>query len=120
MEVKQGDVYWIELDEPLGSEPGYSRPSIVIQNNVFNQSAIKTVVVCILTSNLEKANLPGNVLLEQGQGGVKKASVVNITQIFTVDKNDLGEHIGSITQQKMKQIISGINVLLQPMEIIQE
>ncbi|MCX6056074.1 MAG: type II toxin-antitoxin system PemK/MazF family toxin [Chloroflexi bacterium] len=120
MEIKQGDVYWVELEAPLDSEPGYRRPCIVIQNNVFNQSSIKTVVVCMLTSNLDRANLPGNVLLETRQGGVKKTSVVNITQIFTMDKNDLDEYIGSITQQKMKQIISGINLLLQPMEIIQE
>ena len=119
MEIKQGDVYWIEMDEPLGSEPGYRRPCVVIQNNIYNQSLIKTVVVCILTSNLDRANLPGNVLLDQGQGGVIKASVVNITQIFTVDKNDLIEYIGSVSQQKMKQIVSGINGLLQPIQINQ-
>lgn len=118
MEIKQGNVYWIELDEPIGSEPGYRRPCVVVQNNVFNQSAIRTVVVCMLTSNLKRASLPGNVLLEEGQANVKKVSVVNITQIFTVDKNDLREYIGSISQQKVKQIIAGINILLQPMEII--
>lgn len=119
MGLKQGDVYWVEMDEPLGSEPGYRCPCIIVQNNVFNQSAIRTVVVCMLTTNLDRANLPGNVLLEQGNFGIKKASVVNITQLFTVDKKDLNEYIGSISHQKMKQIISGINMLLQPMEIIQ-
>jgi len=120
MEIKQGDIFWIEFDEPLGSEPGYRRPCVIVQNNIFNQSAIRTVVVCLLTSNMDRVNLPGNVLLEQGQGGVTKASVVNITQIFTVNKNDLIEYLGSIPQQKLKQIISGINILIQPMEINQQ
>jgi len=119
MEIKQGDVFWIELDVPQGSEPGYRRPGVVVQNNVFNQSAIRTVIVCMLTSNLTRANMPGNVLLEQGQGGVKKASVVNVTQIFTVDKKDLAEYIGNISQEKMRQVLNGIHVLLQPMEIDQ-
>jgi mRNA interferase MazF len=119
MGIKQGDIYWIELDEPQGSEPGYRRPCIVIQNNVFNQSALRTVVVCILTSNLDRAKLPGNVLLEAGLGGLSKTSVVNITQIFTVDKNDLKEYIGTVSQHKTNQIVSGINVLLEPMEITQ-
>lgn len=119
MEIRQGGLYWVELDEPIGSEPGYRRPCVVIQNNIFNQSAIRTVVVCMLTSNLNRTNLPGNVLLEQGQGEIKKASVVNISQIFTIDKKDLHEFIGSVSPQKMKLIISGINLLIQPMEIIE-
>jgi mRNA interferase MazF len=119
MGIKQGDIYWIELDEPQGSEPGYRRPCVVVQNNIFNQSTLRTVVICILTSNLDRAKLPGNVLLEAGLGGLSKTSVVNITQIFTVDKNDLKEYMGTVPQQKTNQIISGINILLQPMEIIE-
>lgn len=114
MEIKQGGVYWIELDEPAGSEPGYRRPCVVVQNDVFNQSALRTVVVCMLTSNLVRAKIPGNVLLEAGQGGLDKASVVNVTQIFTVNKTDLDFFIGSVPPKVLNQIINGINQLFQP------
>jgi mRNA interferase MazF len=67
MVINQGDIFWIELDEPSGSEPGYLHPHVIIQNNLFNRSRINTVVVCVLTSNLRRANSPGNVLLEAGE-----------------------------------------------------
>ena len=67
MVINQGDIFWIELDEPSDSEPGYRHPHVVIQNNVFNRSRINTVVVCTLTSNLRRAAAPGNVLLEPGE-----------------------------------------------------
>ena len=117
MEIKQGELYWIEQDEPEGSEPGFRRPFVVVQNNVFNQSRIHTVVVCALTSNLRRGNAPGNVMLDAGEGGLSKASVVNVSQIFTVDKHELHEYIGVISSRKIDQIISGINLLLQPADI---
>lgn len=118
MEIRQGDIYWIELDEPTGSEPGYRRPCLVIQNDVFNQSAIRTVVVCTLTSNLARASLPGNVLLESSQSGLEKASVVNTTQIFTINKSDLEKYIGTIPEKLLMQVIKGIDLLLQPAKTI--
>lgn len=117
MEIKQGDIYWIEQEEPLGSEPGYRRPFVVVQNNLFNQSRISTVVVCALTTNLQRAKAPGNVLLEAGEGGLSKASVVNVSQIFTVDKNSLGEFSGAISSRKLSQVITGLVFLLQPAEV---
>jgi mRNA-degrading endonuclease toxin of MazEF toxin-antitoxin module len=81
---RQGDVYWIDLGAPSGSGPGYRHPHVVIQNNVFNRSRINTVVVCALTSNLRRAQAPGNVLLEVGEANLPKQSVVNVSQIFTV------------------------------------
>ena len=96
MVIRQGDVFWIELDEPSGSEPGYRHPHAVIQNNVFNKSRINTVVVCVITSNLRRAESPGNVLLKKGEANLPKQSVVNISQIFTADKRDLTEKIGSL------------------------
>ncbi len=117
MELKQGDIFWIEQEEPQGSEPGYRRPFVVIQNNLFNQSQIKTVVVCALTTNLKRAEAPGNVLLKEGEGGLSRSSVANVSQIFTVDKMSLGEYSGSLPRRKIQQILSGINLLLRPIEL---
>jgi len=117
MVINQGDVYWVELGEPIGSEPGYRNPHIVIQNNLFNRSRINTVVVCALTSNLKRADAPGNVLLEKGEANLPKKSVVNVSQIFTVDKIQLGEYIGSVSRAKIHQILDGIRLLTEPREI---
>jgi mRNA interferase MazF len=114
MVINQGDIYWIELDEPSGSEPGYSHPHVVVQNNVFNASKINTVVVCALTSNIKRAQSPGNVLLEQGEGNLPKQSVVLVSQIFTVDKSQLGELIGKLSESRVRQILDGINLLTEP------
>jgi mRNA interferase MazF len=117
MVIHQGDIFWVDLDEPVGSEPGYHRPYVVVQNNLFNQSRIRTVVMCALTSNLQRAKSPGNVLLEEGEGGLPQASVVNITQVFTVDKSALGDYCGSLHSNRVTQIIEGINLLIQPSDI---
>ena len=117
MEIKQGDIFWIEQDEPGGSEPGYRRPFVVVQNNLFNKSRINTVVVCALTTNLQRVKSPGNVLLDPGEGGLSKTSVVNVSQIFTVDKNSLEEYCGTLSLYKVEQILYGINLLLQPADV---
>ena len=114
MVVNQGDIYWVELDEPSGSEPGYSHPHIIVQNNVFNVSKINTVIVCALTSNLKRAQAPGNVLLEQNEGNLPKQSVVLVSQIFTVDKSQLGEFIGKLSERRVRQILDGIYLLMEP------
>jgi mRNA interferase MazF len=113
MVIRQGDIYWIELNEPSGSEPGYSHPHVVVQNNVFNASRINTVIVCALTSNLKRAQVPGNVLLEKGEAGLPKQSVVLVSQIFTVDKTHLGELIGTLSERRVKQIIEGIYLMIE-------
>ena len=118
MVIEQGDVYWIDTDEPFGSEPGYQHPHVVIQNNVFNYSRIRTTVVCALTSNLQRANAPGNVLLEQGEANLSKQSVVNVSQLFTIDKEQLGAYIGSLSPRRIQQILAGIYLLLKPREPI--
>lgn len=114
MVVSQGDIYWVELDEPSGSEPGYSHPHVIVQNNVFNASKINTVIVCALTSNLKRAQAPGNVLLEQNEGNLPKQSVVLVSQIFTVDKSQLGEFIGKLTERRVRQILDGVYLLTEP------
>ncbi|MGA1794567.1 MAG: type II toxin-antitoxin system PemK/MazF family toxin [bacterium] len=117
MVINQGDVFWIELGDPIGSEPSFRHPHVVVQNNVFNRSRINTVVVCALTSNLKRARAPGNVLLERGEANLPKQSVVNISQIFTVDKSQLTEKIGTLHAGKVRTILDGINILLEPREL---
>lgn len=117
MVIRQGEIYWIDLGEPRGSEPSYRHPHIVVQNNLFNASKINTVVVCALTSNLKRAKAPGNVLLEKGEANLLKKSVVNISQIYTVNKSDLIEKIGRVSGKRVQQILDGINLLLEPREI---
>ena len=117
MVIKQGDIYWIDLGEPIGSQSAYKHPHVVIQNDVFNKSRIATVVVCALTSNLKRAKAPGNVLLRQNEANLPKQSVVNVSQIFTVSKEQLQEKIGTLTQERINQICSGIKLVIEPKDI---
>ena len=117
MVIKQGDIFWIELSEPKGSQPRYRHPHVVIQNNIFNASAINTVVVCALTSNAKIAHAPGNVLLRKGEANLKRASAVNISQIITIDKADLVEKIGTLSQSRIMEIINGVLLLVAPREL---
>jgi len=114
MVAKQGDIYWIDLGEPSGSEPGYKHPHIVIQNNIFNLSNINTVVVCSLTSNMKRANAPGNIVVNKGEANLSKKSVVNISQIYTVNKSDLVEKIGQVSEKRMHEILDGLKLLTEP------
>lgn len=117
MVINQGDIYWVEVDEPSGSAPGYTHPHVVMQNNLYNQSKIRTVIVCVLTSNLRYAEVPGNVLLEKGEANLPKASVVNVSQLLTVDKSQLGEYIGSLSLKRIHQILDGIYLFLEPRDL---
>ena len=111
MLVNQGDIYWVALKEPGGSEPGYTHPHVVIQDNVINRSRIDTVVVCALTTNSKRANAPGNIVLEAGEANLPKQSIVVVSQVSTVDKAQLGEYIGSLTKQRIDQILAGMRFL---------
>jgi len=112
--IRQGDIYWVDLGEPLGSEPGFRHPHVVVQNDVFNYSRIHTVVMCALTSNLQRAEAPGNVLLKPGEANLPKQSVVNVSQIFTVDKRQLEEKIGVLSTLRVREILDGIRLVLEP------
>ncbi len=114
MVIAQGEIHWIDLGEPSGSEPGYRHPHVVIQNNLFNASKINTVVVCAITSNIKRASAPGNVLLAKGEAGLPKESVVNISQIYTVKKSDLVEKIGKLSEKKFNEILEGLKLLTEP------
>lgn len=117
MNIRQGDIFRVDLGEPRESEPGYRHPHVVIQNNVFNRSRINTVVVCALTSNLKRSEAPGNVLLRKGEGKLPKDSVANISQLVTVNKSDLVEKIGSLPRRRIDQIIDGVKLLMEPRDL---
>ena len=117
MVINQGDIFWIDTGAPDRSEPGYRRPHVVVQNNAFNASRIHTVVVCAITTNLRLANAPGNVLLHQGEGNLPKRSVVNVSQLFTVDRDDLEELVGTLSARRVRDILNGIAVVLEPRDL---
>ena len=115
-DIRQGDIFWVDLEAPGGSEPGYRRPAVVIQNNSFNESRLHTVMLCPITSNLKWAGLPGNILIKKGEGNLQRDSVVNVSQITTVDRSFLEEKIGTLTKAKVREIIEGIKSVIEPRE----
>lgn len=111
MVINQGDIFWIALKEPGGLETGHPHPHVVIQEDALNHSRLNTVVVCALTTNLKRAKAPGNVLLEAGEANLLKQSVVVVSQVSMVDKTQLGKYIGSLTRQRVDQILAGMRFL---------
>ncbi len=112
-EIRQGDVYWIDFGPPDGSSPGGRRPCVVVQNDLFNRSRIATSVVCAITSNVGLADAPGNVLLRKGEANLPKPSVVNVSQMGTVDKSDLVERIGRLNAASIEKICEGLHLLFE-------
>ena len=106
MVINQGDIYWVQL-----KETEYTHPHVVIQDNVLNHSRINTVVACALTTNMKRTNMPGNVLLEAGEANLPKQSIVSVSQVSTVDKSQLGEYIGTLSEQRVNAILAGIKFL---------
>jgi mRNA interferase MazF len=113
-EIRQGDVFWTNFGPAHGSKTAWARLCVVVQNDLFNHSRINTVVVCALTSNLRRARAPGNVLLEADEGGLVKQSVVMVSQIYTIDKQDLAEKIGWLSKKRIYQIFEGVKLLTEP------
>ena len=109
---QRGEVWWASLRPPRGSEPGYRRPVVVVQSNPFNASAVRTVVVAAITSNLDLALAPGNVRLPRSTAGLKKASVVNVSQVLTLDKGVLGECAGELSARQMSAVAEGLRLVL--------
>ena len=109
--IQQGQVYWLDFGPAAGSAPGDRHPCVVVQNDIFNRSAIATSVVCVITSNLSRAKAPGNVLLKEGEANLPKASVVNVSQILTVDKAELVECTGNISGAAAGAVRDGLHLL---------
>jgi len=112
MVIAQGEVWWADLPEPSGSEPGFRRPVIVVQGDAFNRSRIDTVVCVPLTSTLRWAEAPGNVLLDARMTGLPKDSVANVSQIVTLDRTSLTERVGKLSRAKLELVLFGIDVVL--------
>ena len=110
--IAQGEIWWADLGEPQGSEPGYRRPVVVVQSDSFNRSKISTVVCVALTSNLRWADAPGNVLLEAVLTGLPKDSVANVSQILTLDRSALTDRVGALPEGKFELVLYGIDVVL--------
>jgi mRNA interferase MazF len=117
MVIAQGDIFWLDPGAPRGSGPGFRRPHVVVQNDVFNASRIQTIVLCSVTSNLTRAKAPGNLLLRKGEANLPRPSVVNVSQIVTVDKSVLKEKIGTLSCQRILEIVGGLRLVLEPREL---
>lgn len=109
--IARGDLYWIAADDSRGPAPPYAHPHVVVQDDVLNRSRIPTVVVCALTSDLRKAAEPGNVLLDPGEGGLPRPSVVVVSQIDAVDKRRLGAYIGQLSAARVDAVLDGLGFL---------
>lgn len=112
MVISQGEVWWADIPPPVGSGPGFRRPVIVVQGDALNRSRIATVVCVPLTSNLNWAEAPGNVLLEPKVTGLEKRCVANVSQIVTLDKGLLSECAGKLSASRLQGILSGIDIVL--------
>lgn len=111
MVVSQGDIFWADFGEPIGSQPGFVRPVVVVQSDAFNLSEIATVVVVPLTSNLALERFPGNVSLSAKSTGLPKDSVANVSQLTTVDRMRLAERVGSLSRAKRAAVLDGVSVV---------
>ncbi len=109
--VAKGEIWWADLAEPAGSEPGFRRPVVVVQGDPLNRSRISTVVVVPLTSNLKWADAPGNVMLSAATTGLSRDSVANVSQIVTVDRTTLVERVSKLAQGKLDVVYAGIDMV---------
>ena len=112
-EIRQGEIYWIDFGPTAGSAPAERHPCVVVQSDLFNRSRIATTVVCLITSNLRRADAPGNVRLSKGDANLPKASAVNVSQVLTVSKSELTERIGKLPAGTVDAVRSGLELLFE-------
>ncbi|MCP4978428.1 MAG: type II toxin-antitoxin system PemK/MazF family toxin [Maribacter sp.] len=113
MVIQRGEIWWASLPEPVGSEPGYPRPVLIIQSNDFNRSRISTSIAVVITSNKNLAQAPGNVFLPKKLTGLSKDSVANVSQVVTVDKSFLTERVGVLPSNILEQVENGLRLILR-------
>lgn len=111
--IRRGEIWWASLDPPRGSEPGFRRPVVVIQSDAFNRSLINTVIVAVITSNTHLAEAPGNVLLSKQESGLPKESVINVSQLLTLDRGYLGEKIGRLASARLVELEEGLRSVME-------
>jgi mRNA interferase MazF len=109
--MRRGEVWWADLPRPSGSEPGSRRPVVIVQANEFTRSRIGTVIAATITSNLTLAAAPGNVSLTKRSVGLDRESVVNISQIITLDKTFLSERVGRLPEGKLREVEDGLRLV---------
>ncbi len=109
--IKKGEIWWANLPEPEGSMPGYRRPVAVVQSDEFNRSRISTVIVAVITSNIDLSRAPGNVFLSKRSAGLPCESVVNVSQILTLDKAFLTEKVGRLPKSKREDVEDGLRLV---------
>ena len=112
MVVERGQVWWADLGDPAGSEPGFRRPLLIVQSDAFNRSRLRTVLAVVLTSNVRLVDAPGNVLIPAKAAGLPKDSVANVSQVITVDRDFLTEPAGRLRGQLLKDIENGLRLVL--------
>jgi len=110
--MKRGEIWWVALPPPTGSGPGYRRPAVVVQSNPFNDSRIATVVVAVITSNLRLAEAPGNVRLSRSDSGLSTPSVVNVSQVVTLDRKQLVKRIRPLAAEALRRVDEGLRLVL--------
>lgn len=111
--ILQGDVYWLDFGSTSGSVPAERHPCVVVQSDAFNRSGISTTVVCLITSNMDRALAPGNVALRKGDAHLSRSSVVNVSQIVTVDKAELDERLGRLPGAALDSVLTGLGLLFE-------
>ena len=111
--IQRGEIWWADLPQPRRSEPGYRRPVLVVQADSFNLSTIQTAIVAAITSNVELAGAPGNVLLPARSAGLPRDSVVNVSQLLTLDRSFLTEHAGTLPARVLRAVDEGLRLVLQ-------
>lgn len=112
MVVHRGEIWWAGLPDPRGSEPGYRRPVVIVQANSFNRSKINTIIAAVITSNLRLAEAPGNVMLPRSDSHLSKDSVINVSQLITLDKSFLIERIGKLKKKRLASLDDGLHLVL--------
>jgi mRNA interferase MazF len=112
MVISEGEVWWADIGEPIGSAPGFRRPVVVVQSDAMNRSRIGTVVCVPMTSNLKWARAPGNVLLKGNLTGLPKDSVANVSLIVALDKGQLTERCAKLPRRQLKAVLTGIDLVL--------
>ena len=112
MVIRKGSVYWVNFSPAKGSEPMGKRPGLVLQNDLLNDSKLNTVIVAAITSTMKFGELPGNVSLHKGEANLPRPSVINMTQIKTVDKRSLKEKIGTLSKDRMAQVYKGVKLIM--------
>jgi mRNA interferase MazF len=110
--IHRGEIWWADLGEPDGSEPGFRRPVLIVQSDAFNQSRLRTAIAVVLTGNLKLIDAPGNVLIPAKASGLSKDSVANVTQVITIDMDFLTEHAGRIRSRLLKDVDNGLRLVL--------